>query len=281
MDLRRELEVAERLAREAGALALRYFGTDIAVEYKGHAGADGPVTRADREANALIVGGLEEAFPGDGLLSEEIPDDGRWRSATRTWMVDPLDGTREFIRGLNGWSSMIGLCVDGRPALGVVYQPATGLLYRAANGLAAERLDAAGRAERLRVSEVTDPAAIRLVASKSHRTETIDRVRAALGTDDELNVGSVGLKLGLIASGSRDLYVNPSGRSSLWDTCGPEAILDGAGGRLTDLAGAPLDYSGGPGLKNARGLVASNGRLHDVVLERIASLFPGGRPDVA
>jgi len=270
--------VAERLAREAGALALRYFGSGIAVEYKGEAGEDGPVTRADREANALIVDGLARAFPGDGLLSEEIPDDGRWRAADRTWMVDPLDGTRDFIRGHAGWSTMIGLCVEGRPALGIVYQPTAQRLYRAGDGLRAERVDEDGSVRALAVSGVSEPGAIRLVASKSHRTEVIDRVRAALGVTDELNVGSVGLKLGLIAQGDRDLYVNPAGRSSLWDTCGPEAILAGAGGRLSDLAGHSLDYSGRTSLKNDRGLVASNGRLHDEVIARIAAIFPDGHP---
>jgi 3'(2'), 5'-bisphosphate nucleotidase len=111
-----------------------------------------------------------------------------------------------------------------------------------------------------------------MVASKSHRTEAIDKVRAELGISDELNVGSVGLKLGLIAEGVRDLYVNPAGHSKLWDACGPEALLAEAGGRLTDLHGAPLDYRGRE-LGNVRGLIASNGVLHDEVVARLASLF--------
>jgi 3'(2'), 5'-bisphosphate nucleotidase len=275
MDLRHELEFAERLAREAGALVARYFGAGISVEYKGD---DGPVTRADREANELIVAALARAFPGDGTLSEERPDDGAWRGRDRVWMVDPLDGTSDFIRGRSGFAVMIGLCVEGRPVLGVVYQPTTGRLYRGV-GPVAERVEGEGPATRLHVSSVQELSAIRLVASQSHRTEAIDRVRAVLGTHDELNVGSVGLKLGLIAQGDRDLYVNPASKSSLWDSCAPEAILVAAGGHLTDLAGAPLDYSGGSGLKNARGLVASNGVLHDRVMERLATLFPGGRPE--
>jgi 3'(2'), 5'-bisphosphate nucleotidase len=84
--------------------------------------------------------------------------------------------------------------------------------------------------------------------------------------------GSVGLKLGLIARGERDLYVNPSGHSKLWDACGPEAILVEAGGRLSDAHGAPLDYRG-PELGNVRGLIASNGHLHDEVVARLAVLF--------
>jgi 3'(2'), 5'-bisphosphate nucleotidase len=97
-------------------------------------------------------------------------------------------------------------------------------------------------------------------------------VRAQLGISDELNVGSVGLKLGLIARGERDLYVNAAGHSKLWDTCAPEVLLAEAGGRLTDTRGALLDYRGRE-VGNLRGLIASNGLLHDEVVARLANLF--------
>lgn len=276
MPLTRELELAERLARQAADLIRRYHGSGIGVDYK--PGDEGPVTRADREANHLIVDGLTRAFPGDGLLSEEIPDDGRWRAAARVWMVDPLDGTSDFIRGLPGFAVMVGLVVDGRPEVGVVLQPTTRRLWRVAPGRPAERLEADGSTTVLRVSEVADLEGLRLVASASHRTEAIDRVREVLGVSDELNVGSVGLKLGLIAAGERDLYVNPASKTSLWDCAAPEAILHAAGGRLTDLVGAPIDYREGD-VKNRRGLVASNGVIHPAVLARLAALFPQGTPE--
>ena len=272
-DLERELAVAERLAREAGALIERYFGSGIAVEYK--PGEEGPVTRADKEANALLVAGLRDAFPDDGTLSEEAPDDGSRRRCRRVWMVDPLDGTKDFIRGLHGFSVMIGLCEAGVPILGVIYQPTARQLYRAARGHGAELVAPDGTVGRIHVSTVAEPSGIRLVASQSHRSEAIDRVRETLGVHDELNIGSVGLKLGLIARGERDLYVNPASLSSLWDTCGPEALLAEAGGRITDLYGAKLDYLG-DSLKNSRGLVASNGVLHEQVIAQIKPLFVDG-----
>jgi 3'(2'), 5'-bisphosphate nucleotidase len=181
---------------------------------------------------------------------------------------------------------MIGLLDGATPALGVVYQPIGDKLYYATRGGGAFLQEGQARMHdqatrpaprRLRVSDVREPAQIRMVASKSHRTEAIDRVRAALGISDELNVGSVGLKLGLIAEGVRDLYVNPAGHSKLWDACGPEAILVEAGGRLSDLRGQPLDYRGAE-LGNTRGLIASNGVLHDEVVARLGTLFPGGAP---
>ena len=272
MDLRRELDTAVALARRAGERAAALQGAGLAVDTKDD---DSPVTAADREANAMIVAGLAAAFPGDPILSEELPDDGSRMGQARVWMVDPIDGTKDFIRRLDGWSVMIGLLDGATPALGVVYQPVTDKLYFATRDGGAWLVRGGGAAERIHVSDVRVSSEIRMVASKSHRTETIDRVRAELGISDELNVGSVGLKLGLIAEGLRDLYVNPAGHSKLWDACGPEAILREAGGRLTDVRGMPLDYRGSE-LGNVRGLIASNGILHDEVVTRLAALFPGG-----
>lgn len=272
MNLRRELDTAVELARRAGERIRALHGAGIAVDTKAD---DSPVTAADREANALIVAALAAAFPDDAILSEELPDDGSRLARRRVWMVDPLDGTKDFIRGLDGFSVMIGLYDGERPALGVVYQPIGDKLYFAAQGGGAFGSVGGAAPARIHVSAVADPTQIRMVASKSHRTPTIDRVRQQLGIADELNVGSVGLKLGLIAEGARDLYVNPSGHSKLWDACGPEAILVEAGGRLTDAHGDPLDYRGRE-LGNLRGLIASNGVLHELVVQRLAALFPPG-----
>jgi 3'(2'), 5'-bisphosphate nucleotidase len=272
MQLRRELDTAVDLARRAGERIRALHGSGIAVDTKDD---QSPVTQADREANELIVAALTSAFPSDGILSEELPDDGSRMTRARVWMVDPLDGTKDLIRGRDGFAVMIGLLDGDAPALGVVYQPIGDKLYFATRGDGAFVQRPGGAPERIHVSDVREPSQIRMVASKSHRSETIDRVRATLGISDELNVGSVGLKLGLIAEGLRDLYVNPAGHSKLWDACGPEAILVEAGGRLTDVAGAPLDYRGAE-LGNVRGLIASNGLLHDEVIKRLAALFPGG-----
>ncbi len=270
--MERELRVGEGLAREAGALILRYFGTDIPVDNKP---GNEPVTRADREASELIVRGLRAEFPDDVIISEEAADDlRRLEAGARVWFVDPLDGTRDFIRGRKGFSVMIGLCIAGRPVLGVVFQPHGDRLYSAAPDTGTWVEDAEGR-RRLRCSTIADPAKLRLVASRSHRTPEIDAVKKALGIDDEMNIGSVGLKLGLIALGERDLYVNPSSKSSAWDTCAPEALLTHAGGKITDLSGTPLTYSARE-LRNERGLLASNGAAHDAILAKLRPLFfPG------
>lgn len=268
----REIDVASALAREAGTLvvALRDRGpAALGVEHKA---GDEPVTIADRAASELIVRGLAAAFPDDCIVSEESADDLRRLTTPRVWYVDPIDGTKDFIRGGEGFAVMIGLCVDARPVVGVVYQPTSQRLFAASPARRAWMELPDGAQRPLAVSTVDDVGAIRLVASRSHRSPVIDEVKSALGIADELNVGSVGLKLALIALGERDLYVNPFPRCKAWDTCAPEALLAAAGGVLTDTQGAPVRYDE-VDLSRPRGLVASNGHVHAAALARLAALF--------
>jgi len=264
----RELETAARIAREASELVRGYHGKQLDVQIKG---GDEPVTEADHAASALIVARLGEAFPDDVVLSEELPDTGERIGKPRVWMVDPIDGTRDFVRGETGFVVMLGLAIEGRPALGAVGHPLSGFVYAGAAGAGAWREDAAGVRMPLHTSTVSRPPDIRLVASKSHRTARIDAVKRALQITDEMNVGSIGLKIGLVSEALRDLYVYLGGRTKIWDTCGPEAILAAAGGRMTDVDGRPLVYDQ-PDLYNRRGIVASNGPLHDFVIEALAPI---------
>ena len=266
MSLDRELACAIELARLAGAEAARMQRAELGVEMKP---GDEPVTVADRRASELIVAGLAESFPGDPVISEELPPAPGALGAPRVWLVDPIDGTKDFIRGEDGYSVMIGLACDGVPTLGVVYQPAIDRLFWGTP--AGSVVVHEGQTRRLAVSEVAAAADVRLVASKSHRARELDHVKRELGIDNELNIGSVGVKLCVIAAGLRDLYVNPAAKTKVWDTCAPEAILAPAGGRLSDLFGNPIDYT--RELAHRRGLVASNGRVHDEVIAKLAPLF--------
>lgn len=265
-----ELDVTIEIARRAGALAAGYLGAGLTVERKD---GDEPVTRADREASELIVAALTAAFPDDLIVSEEAPEAAaRLGTVDRTWFVDPIDGTNDFIQGLPGFSVMIGLVTGGRPTVGVVYQPIGDRLYVGAPGHGAWTERAGVRAP-IHTTATTVVEDLRLVASRSHRTAEIDDVKRVLGVTDEQNVGSVGLKLGLIACGERDLYVNPTSKCKAWDACAPEAILHQAGGVLTDLRGGSLPYHSIT-MGGARGLVASNGVAHAAVLAKLAPLFP-------
>ncbi len=266
-----ELRVAQELARAAGQAALSYYGTKLRVEHK--AGVDEPVTEADYAANNIIVRGLREAFPDDGLLSEESADTEARLTKRRVWIVDPLDGTSGFIAGNGDFAVQIGLAVAGESALGVVYQPTRNLLQWAARGAGAWVLQNKDiEPQPLRVSDETDLSHLRLAASRSHRSPRMDRVVQTLGLASEVRRGSVGVKVGLIAARECDLYVHLSSRTRQWDTCAPEAILREAGGRFTDLFGFPYRYNT-PDTQNHNGLVATNGAAHSAIIKRLAPLL--------
>ena len=264
-EFQRELSAAHDIALAAATVVRSYAGKKVRVDSK--AGNE-PVTEADHAANALIVERLRAAFPDDAILSEELPDDGSRQGAHRVWMVDPIDGTSDFILGDTGFAVMIGLLIDGVPTVGVVSQPTSHKTYAGVVGEGAWMDTPDGRTA-LRTSALSGPPGIRLVASKTHRTPRVDAVKRALGITDEMNIGSVGLKIGLVAENVRDLYVYTGGRTKIWDTCGPEAILVAAGGRVSDLDDKPLSYAT-TDLYNRRGIIASNGPLHDHVVSVIA-----------
>jgi 3'(2'), 5'-bisphosphate nucleotidase len=270
MTLAAELARAIELARLAGAEVLALQRGQLDVELKP---GDEPVTIADRRASELIVAGLAARFPVDPIISEELPSAPGTLGAPRLWLVDPIDGTKDYIRGDAGYAVMIGLCLAGRPVLGVVYQPVGDrLFYGTPDGAFAVYQ---GETTPLAVSGVRAAADARMVASRSHRSPAIDEIKQRLGIADEINVGSVGVKLCMIAAGLRDLYVNPAAKTKAWDTCAPEAILAAAGGRLTDLFGSPIDYV--RELAHHRGLVASNGHVHAEVIEKLAPMFGQAR----
>jgi 3'(2'), 5'-bisphosphate nucleotidase len=262
-----ELRVAFELVRQAGAEVYALQRGELVVEMKP---GDEPVTAADRRGSEIIVEGLARAFPHDPVISEELPPPDGAQASARLWLVDPIDGTKDFIRGEDGYSVMLGLVRDGRPVLGAVYQPVQDRMFYATP--AGAWCAVGDVVQPMTVSAIAAAGEVRLVASKSHRSPDIDRVKERLGIKDEENIGSVGVKLCLIAAGVFDLYVNPAAKTKAWDTCAPEAILARAGGRLSDLYGGPIDYRGD--LAHRRGLVASNARVHDEVLARLASLFP-------
>jgi 3'(2'), 5'-bisphosphate nucleotidase len=265
-ELGRELVTALELARAAGVEVMKLRGGELGVEMKL---GNEPVTVADKRASELIVAGLKARFASDALISEELPSTEATLAAQRIWLVDPIDGTKDFIRGSEGFSVMIGMARAGRPVLGVVHQPAVDRTFFATPDGGAHVLTADGVTP-LAVSSIASASEVRLVASASHRSPELDQVKQTLGISNEQNVGSVGVKLCLIAMGVRDLYVNPATKTKVWDTCGPEAILTRAGGRLSDLFGDPVDYRE---MRQPRGLVASNGHVHAEVIAKLAPLF--------
>lgn len=269
MTLIDELAFARDLALQAGEVVMGYVDTGVDVDDK----RGEPVTVADRESNDLIVGELARRYPDDAILSEETPvtDDG-WRRARRCWVVDPLDGTSDFVKGRVGFCVMIGLLVEGRPALGAVHVPKAKRTFLGLIGTGAEEEREGGRRP-LAVSSRQAASELRVIASIAHRDALLDRALTAISAAEEMSVGSVGYKIGHIVADEADLYVATTARISLWDTCAPQAILEAAGGRFLDLDGAPLSYAG-PHLNHPRGLLATNGACAADVVPRLAGLFP-------
>jgi 3'(2'), 5'-bisphosphate nucleotidase len=272
-DYQGEIAVATELARQAGAVLLEHYHSPFLVEQKVNALDElEEVTAADREANELIVSRLQKEFPNDGILAEESVDNDHRLEKNRVWLIDPMDGTKNFINRDGDFAVQIGLAVGGESVLGVVYQPVRRVLYRAArNGGAWIETGADGPA-RMSVSDLTRPGEMVLASSRSHRSPRMERVVSAFGFKDETRRGSVGVKVGLIAERQADLYLHLSPSTKQWDTCGPEAILAEAGGRLTDLFGQPLRYNG-VRVDNRNGIVATNGAAHEMVIEKLKPLL--------
>ena len=211
--------IAIAIAHEAGALlqAIRAEGRDT-----GKALGD----RGDREANTLILARLEAARPDDFILSEESVDDRRRCAATRVWIVDPLDGTREYADGLDDWAVHIGLAIGGRPAVGAVAVP----------GLA-------------RTWSTIDPppafaplsARPRVVVSRTRCPDIARRVGETLGAD-LIGMGSAGAKAMAVIDGRADIYLHEGGQYE-WDNCAPAAVALAAGLHASRIDGSPLVYN--------------------------------------
>lgn len=272
--LKKELETAIALARVAGARILEFYALEIIAEEK--FGADNlsePVTIADKTASKIIVEGIEKAFPEDAVLSEEETDNAAIRLAgKRVWMIDPIDGTWGFIKKDGDFGVQIGLTQNGEVVLGVVYLPVSRKMFYAVKNGGAFIIEDADEPKRLQVSGKTDFTKMILASSRNHRSPRMYRIIEDFGFNKEVQRGSVGLKVGLIAEQICDLYIHLSPRTKFWDTCAPQIILEEAGGRMTDVFGAPLRYDLRD-VQNHNGVLASNGVTHEKIVENLKPLL--------
>ena len=245
------LEACITAARDAGAEILKLVAAGYEIETKSDLS---PVTICDRAAEAIILRALAVAAPGVPVIAEEEVAEGRIPAHGDTYfLVDPLDGTKEFVRGGDDYTVNIGLIVDGEPKLGVVYQPAIDRLWAGVVGDGAFVEDASGRTF---IRTRDRGAKLEAVASKSHLTQsTVDYLCEAVGDCDYVSVGS-SLKFCIVAEGRADIYPRLSPTSE-WDTAAGHAILLAAGGRVDGPDGAPLGY-GKPAFLN-RGFCATAG----------------------
>lgn len=262
----KELEVASRLAREAAVVIRQVYETPFSVVNK--SGGAGPVTEADKRANALIVKGLEAAFPGDDIVAEESTH--LAPKTTRVWFVDPLDGTREFVDRNGMFAVHIGLAIDGSPVAGVVLAPVQGAMWTGAIGSPCV-LHLGDQKRELKMQPVAQTKDLRLLVSRSHKSKKTAAIREALGITQVKEQGSVGLKCALLAMGEADLYLHPSDRSSRWDSCAPQAVIEAAGGMLMDFAGNKYGYEGRE-IVNSRGLLACAKQTWPMISETVVRI---------
>jgi 3'(2'), 5'-bisphosphate nucleotidase len=242
MDVLREGIIA--LARKAAAEILMVYEGEFAVERKDD---NSPLTAADLAAHRCIVEGLERLSPDIPVLSEEsaeeVPSLLR-RQWPRMWLVDPLDGTREFVKRNGEFTVNIALIEDGEAVLGVVQAPVTGALWHGQRGRGAFRRE--GASDVAIHTRVPATAPLRVAASRSHRDARTEAVLQRMGDIEPIGVGS-SLKFCRVAEGSMDVYPR-FGPTSEWDTGAGQCVLEAAGGVVMDLAsaereGRPLRYN--------------------------------------
>ena len=244
-----ELAAAEAAAREAGALLLRYAENGARYGWKpGDRWGAELVSEADIEVDALLRRSLLAAFPGDGWLSEEQPDDAARLQHERVWIVDPLDGTREFLQGVPEYAVSIGLTVNGEAVAGVVFNPARDELYAASLG---------GKNDDLQLDAALSLREGYMLAGRGEwRFGDLPPVPDGTRL---LPVGSIAYRMALLASGTGCLIFTV-GRRHEWDLAGGAALLAAAGAQVTDVEGAALRFN--QQYPSIRGLIAARPLVH-------------------
>jgi 3'(2'), 5'-bisphosphate nucleotidase len=227
------------LAREACRAILEVYASSFSVQEKADSS---PLTEADLRSEKLILAGLRRIAPEIPVLSEETGQSA-WavrRNWSRLWVVDPLDGTKEFVRRNGEFTVNIALVDNHRPVLGIVHAPALERDYFACEGIGAFRSDARAAGRPIRVSR-RGSGAVRVVGSRSHRGSSLDGFLSRVGAHELVEVGS-SLKLCLVAEGSADVYPR-LGPTCEWDTAAGQCVLEQAGGQVLKLDGEPLEYN--------------------------------------
>ena len=239
MDLKSLVDPIVALAEDAGRAILEVYSTDFDVQAKDDAS---PLTQADLASHRWIDAGLWAMTPDIPIITEEsgLPAFEERRTWRRYWIVDPLDGTKEFVNRNDEFTVNIALIEDGRPVLGVVHVPVLGKTYVGCEGLGAQRRE--GDADPVPIEiAATGEHPVRIVGSRSHRGKSLDAFLERVGDYDMIPMGS-SLKFCVIAEGGADLYPR-LGPTSEWDTAAAQAVVEQAGGSVVTLDGKPMKYN--------------------------------------
>jgi 3'(2'), 5'-bisphosphate nucleotidase len=261
-----EIAVARQAALAAAEVIRQHYAAGgIAVDTKADAS---PVTQADHDANNVIVDRLRVAFPADGILSEESPDDAKRLTKRRVWIIDPLDGTRDFVARTGEFCVHVALAIDDVAVVGVVAQPVEHALYWAATGAGAF-VERDGQIQRLTVSSQAELAVLRIGVSRLNLSSRVGECLRAAGLDGQAVAMGASVKYLAVAAGTLDGTINLSPGECEWDTCAPEVIVREAGGRVTDGQGRPFLYNQlSPAHRH--GSIVSNGASHDQLVRLVS-----------
>ena len=258
MDLKRTLSQVRAAVAEAGSAILEIYSDPDRFDTE-HKADDSPLTAADVAANKILMARLQELTPDIPILSEESKqapwyDRKHWQ---RCWVVDPLDGTKEFLKRNDEFTVNVALVREHQPILGVVYAPALQTWYFAARHEGAWRQQGKGVMDRIEVAEKPQGRPWKVVGSRSHSTPEVDAFVARLGDAELVSMGS-SLKLCLVADGSADVYPR-LGPTSEWDTCAAQAVVEQAGGQVLDAeTGEPLRYNARESVLNPHFIVCAS-----------------------
>lgn len=253
-----DLDLAIEAAIEAERVISEIYGKGFDVRVKD----DGTlVTRADTASNVAIMDVLSKSK--HPVLSEESQDNESRLDEEYLWIVDPLDGTADFVDRTGEFTVMIALVRDGKPVLGVISWPPGNELYIAQKGEGAFRRSLRGW-ERISVSRTAQMSSARVVCSRHHLSERETELAGKLGVGKFLSVGS-SLKACRISSGEADLYFTYTDRMSEWDTAASNCLVTEAGGRMTDMNGSKMTYNRRD-VRHRDGILVTNGALHDMVI---------------
>ena len=258
-----ELETGLKAAKEAGAIIMALFGKEYRVEEKGKGN---PVTTADLEANRRIQEIIRQRYPKDGWLSEEDKDDTSRLRAARVWVIDPIDGTKEFIAGVPQFAVSIGLVLEGRPVLGIVYNPAKEKLYHAVKGGGALL-----NGRPIHVCQRQEMQGASLLVSRSEPRQKFQPFADMCRLEP---MGSIAYRLAMVAGGEGDGTLTFRSLRE-WDVCAGVAIVEEAGGVVVDGGGRRLLFNQED--TRHRAIVASNGLLVHSLQGMLAKILSENR----
>ncbi len=262
-----DCQLALTAAEAAGIRIREIYARDFSVREKEN--NEGPVTEADVASNQVISEILNTS--GYPILSEETADSADRLNAEKVWIVDPIDGTQDFIDHNDEFTVLIGLVDNGIPAIGIVYQPARERYFIAEKGRGAFLVQD-NKLSKIGVSKTDDFNVAEALVSRNHLSAAEKEFLGTLGLGSEKQTGSCGLKIAELARGSADIYFSFTRHISQWDTSAGHCLITEAGGAITDTRGQPLLYNTAV-VKHPEGIVVTNGVLHNRLIEAIRHFY--------